>query len=60
MILNGVNLPGVSYCGESISPGYHTVGSQSPLGYHTAGNQSLQGIILRGVTLDRGESTGNF
>ena len=30
IILGRVNLPGVSYCADSISPGCHTVQSQSP------------------------------
>ena len=30
MILRRVNLPGVSYCAEPISLGYHTAQSQSP------------------------------
>ena len=31
-ILRRVNLPGLSYPGESISPGYHTPQNQSPRG----------------------------
>ena len=60
----GWNLPGVWYCGESVTLGYHTA-----LSYATKFfvkyprsmilrqlSQSPQGIILRGVTHDPGES----
>ena len=43
----GVNLPGVSYCAESISPGNHTAHRVNLPGYYTVQSQSPQGIMLR-------------
>ena len=48
MVHQRVNLPGVSYCWESISPGYHSSVSPSP-----------QSLRPRGVTHGPGESTAN-
>ena len=40
IILRGVNLPWVSYSGESISPGVSYCGESISPGYHTAGSHS--------------------
>ena len=52
IIQHWVNLPGVSYWAETISPGYHTAQSQYPRGIiHTAQSQYPRGIILCRVNL---------
>ena len=44
-----LNLPGVSYPGESISPGYHTPASQSPRGIIPRRVNCLFWILIKGA-----------
>ena len=44
-----VNLPGVSYCAESISPGYHTALSQSSYGIIPRRVMWLLQILFKGT-----------
>ena len=49
IILRGVHLPRVSYCAESISPGYHTALSQSSYGIIPRRVMWLLQILFKGT-----------